>query len=282
MAVFDARPSAFTQMTTTGEWEYLISAGGINSGVDLSVGSAMNPTLDTPGRNAVIADGIVTIKGQLWRCDAPVSTPIPAASAQNRIDRLVLRLTRGATTSATVVTPTVITGTPSGSPVKPPIVQTTTGIYDVPISSWTATSAGALTTLFDERMIANDIWHDMRPLLNGFVGSVANEFPPQYKMDPINGVVLVMGSVQLPPSGSYNSVPFFSMPNPYLPSRITSWAVAQTGGTMGTNTASGNPRSFIDSTGQLQLGGISPSVNSTVVRINGLYPMQGYNGLLQS
>jgi hypothetical protein len=164
MAVFDARPSAFTQLTTTGEWENLWNATiGVN-GIDGLAGSAMTPSLDSPGRNAVIADGIAVLKGQLWRCDASVSTAIPAASAQNRIDRLVLRLTRGATTAPTVVQPFIITGTPSGSPVKPPIVQTTTGIWDFPISSWTSTSAGAITSLVDERALLNDPWHSLGTL----------------------------------------------------------------------------------------------------------------------
>ena len=92
MATYDARPSSFTQLTTTGEWEAFASAmAGVN-GVDVSVGSGMSPSLDLAGRNAVIADGNVVIKGQLWRCDAPVATPIPVASSQlNRIDRLVIR-----------------------------------------------------------------------------------------------------------------------------------------------------------------------------------------------
>jgi hypothetical protein len=167
MVTYDARPSAFTQMTTTGEWEYLMNGMGGISGIDASVGSAMTPSLDTGGRNAVLADGVVVIKGQMWRCDAPVSIPIPAASAQNRIDRLVARLTRGATTSPTVVQPVVVTGTPSGSPVIPPLTQTTTGIWDIPISHWTSTSAGAITTLIDDRRLVNDTWH-LLPLASGW------------------------------------------------------------------------------------------------------------------
>lgn len=151
MVIYDARPSAFTQLTSTAEWEALASATGDVSIIDFTVGNALSPSFDVPGRNIVIADGNIAIKGMLWRCDAPVSTPIPAASAQNRIDRLVMRLTRGATTSATVIAPTVITGTPSGSPVEPSLVQTPTGIWDYPICSWTATSAGALSGLTDER-----------------------------------------------------------------------------------------------------------------------------------
>src|SRR5262249_33352318 len=150
MVTYDSRPSPFTQMTTMAEWEYLFSGAGCLTAIDASVGSAMVPSLDTGGRNIVIADGVIVMKGQLWRCDAPVSTSIAAASAQNRIDRLVIRLNRGASSAPTVVQPVVITGTPSGSPVTPPITQTPTGIWDYPVCHWTSTSAGALTTLVDD------------------------------------------------------------------------------------------------------------------------------------
>jgi hypothetical protein len=141
-------------MSTTAEWENFLSGMGIFDGIDPSQGSAMAPSLDTPGRNAVIAAGNALIKGQLWRCDASVSTAIPAASAQDRIDRLVIRLTRTASTSPTVIQPVIITGTPSGSPVEPPLVQTTTGIFDIPVARWTSTAAGAITSLVDERQFS--------------------------------------------------------------------------------------------------------------------------------
>lgn len=167
MVTYDARPSAFTQIATTGDWEFWYTAAGIEDGVDGF--ASFQPSLDIPGRNAVISAGDGIIKGQLWRCDAPVSTPIPGASASNRIDRLTLRLTRTATTSPTVVQPNIITGTPSGSPVEPPLVQTPTGIWDIPICSWTSTSAGALTTLNDERILKSDTVHSMSSLLtNGW------------------------------------------------------------------------------------------------------------------
>jgi hypothetical protein len=161
MTTYDARPSAFTQLAATSEWEALLSITGKASAVDGSVGSAMVPSLDTGGRNAVIADGNAVIKGMLWRCDAPVSTPIPAAAAQNRIDRLVLQLNRGATTSPTVIQPVVVTGTPAASPVIPALTQTTGGIWQLPISHWTSTSTGALTGLIDDRTLANDSWHNV-------------------------------------------------------------------------------------------------------------------------
>jgi hypothetical protein len=280
MVVYDARPSAFTQMTTTAEWEYFASAMAGISGIDVSVGSGMVPSLDTAGRNAVIADGNAIIKGQLWRCDAPVPTPVPAASSQNRIDRLVLRYTRGASTSATVVVPTVITGTPAGTPTPPAITQTPTGIWDVPVCRYTATSAGAISTLVDERIPINDPWHDMRPLLNGFVGSVAGEFPPQYRFDYQSGLVHVIGTLNLPSSGTYNGVSFAQLPPFYSPAVATSWAVAQTQGLMSTNNTGGMPRSYIASSGGLSFNGISPGINGSGVRINGFYPLQAFYNLL--
>jgi hypothetical protein len=282
MAVYDARPSAFNQLSTTSDWESLLSSLGCRDGIDPANTNAMAPSLDTGGRNAVIASGQAVIKGQLWRCDAPVSTPIPAASAQNRIDRLVLRLTRGATTSPTVVQPVVITGTPSGSPVIPPITQTPTGIYDITVSNWLSTSAGGLTTLVDERDFTRQQWNDMRPLTGSYVGTVAGEFPPQWRFDDVNGIVLVAGSIQLPGSGSYNGIDFYQFPSAYRPSQSCSWPVAQLTGTASTDTTTGFPRLFVGASGGLSVAGISPSLNGAVIRINGFFPLQGYNGLIPS
>jgi hypothetical protein len=141
-----------------------MSSAGIADGIDGP--NSFVPSLDTGGRNAVISAGQGLIKGQLWRADAPVSTPIPAASAQNRLDILALQLNRGATSSPAVVAPVVITGTPSGTPTLPLLTQTPTGIYQIPISNWLATSAGGLTTLVDQRqysgrsiVMMTSAWH---------------------------------------------------------------------------------------------------------------------------
>jgi hypothetical protein len=213
MTTYDARPSAFTQLTTTTDWEYLnsILSGGINA-IDAAVGSAMTPSLDTGGRNAVLADGNAAIKGMLWRCDAPVSTPIPAASAQNRIDRLVLQLNRGATSSATVIQPVVVTGTPSGSPVIPSLVQTPTGIWQIPVSHWTSTSAGALTGLIDDRRLANDTWHTL-PLASGWS---PGPNPLRYKFRD-GDHVMFDGSATHAAFGPASSVVGASFPQNYWP-----------------------------------------------------------------
>src|SRR6266568_8835577 len=147
MTATNARPQPLLQLTTDADWETLAAGMGAGDGVIL------NPTtsLDSVGRNAVMAAGACVVKGKLWSCDAPFNTAIPAASGSNRIDRLVMRLNRTAGTATAFLQPVVITGTPSGTPVIPALTQTTTGIWDLPISHWTSASTGALTGLIDER-----------------------------------------------------------------------------------------------------------------------------------
>lgn len=278
MAIYDARPSAFTQLTTTGEWEYFCSVIGDLNGIDGSIGSAMIPSLDTGGRNAVIADGVAALKGQLWRCDATVSTPIPAASAQNRIDRLVLRLTRGASSSSTVVAPTIITGTPSGSPVLPPIVQTPTGIWDLPVCHWTSTSAGALTTLIDDRRLTNDSWHDMRPLsAANWAGTVAGMTPPQYRFSNDLKYVEVAGNVQTNnTAGNMNSVVFFTFPPAYRPQLTKKFLV--------TSVADGaaSPIVSVTNVGTMFFNFLPASIAATQIGIDGRYALDDQSGFILS
>lgn len=225
MVTYDARPSAFTQLTATSDWEYLLAAAGIRDGVDQF--SSLTPTLDSSGRNAVIGAGNCVIKGMLWRCDAPVNTAIPAASASNRIDRLVLRLNRGASTSPTVIQPVIITGTPSGSPAEPPLVQTPAGFWDIPISSWTSASNGSISGLLDERQYTGtvrDPWHDMRPLGNSWIGSVGGQLPPQYRFSDDYKWVEVTGVIQNPSAGDWCGKAFKNLPVAYRPPVGDRWA----------------------------------------------------------
>lgn len=226
MVTYDARPSAFTQLTATSDWEYLLAAAGVRDGVDQF--SSLTPTLDTSGRNAVMGAGNCIIKGMLWRCDAPVSTAIPAASASNRIDRLVLRLNRGASSSPTVIQPTIITGTPSGSPAEPPLTQTPAGVWDIPICSWTSVSNGTLVGLLDERQYTGtvrDNWHDMRPLGNSWTGTIAGSLPPQYRFSDDYKWVEVEGNIQ---TGSTPAIwtgrAFKNLPVAYRPPVGSRWS----------------------------------------------------------
>lgn len=151
MVTYDARPSSYTQMTTMAEWEAFLQACGIFDGIDGT--TSFVPSLDTGGRNAVVSAGSCVIKGQLWRADAPVSTAIPAASAQNRVDMLVLQLNRAASTSPAILQPVVVAGA-SGSTNPPALTQNASGIWQIPVATWTSTSAGALTGLTDIRQLS--------------------------------------------------------------------------------------------------------------------------------
>jgi hypothetical protein len=147
MVTYDARPSGFNQLTTTGDWELFMRAAGIWDGVEGQ--SSFAPTIS--GMNVTMSAGTVLIKGQLWNADAPVTIAVPAAASQARIDVLVIRLNRGAANSAGVVQPVIITGTPGASPVAPPIQQTTAGFWDVPIAQWTTNANSTTSGLIDIR-----------------------------------------------------------------------------------------------------------------------------------
>jgi len=283
MVTYDARPSAFTQLTSTADWESLLSVIGVpEAAVDGSgfLGHWMAPSLDTGGRNAVIDAGQCVIKGQLWRCDASVSTPIPAASAQNRIDRLVLRLTRGAATSAAVVAPAVVTGTPSGSPALPALTQTPTGIWEYPVCHWTSTSAGALQSLTDDRRITNDSWHDMRPLTGSFVGSISGYTPPQYRFSDDCQFVEIAGYVQSPgTAGNYNSTVFATLPPPYRPQTASGTRWFASGAADGVAT----PVVQVINDGTLQMHFLPTSLaGATIMGIGGRYPLEDTAGFLQT
>jgi|SRR5215831_4164960 len=285
MAIIDARPSAFTQLSITSEWEALLSCAGLPEGAvdgQAALGHWLTPSLDIPGRNIVIDSGQVVVKGMLWRCDAPVSTPIAAASAQNRIDRLVLRLTRGASTSATVIVPTIIQGTPSGSPAIPAITQTLTGIWDLPVCFWNANSNGTLTNLLDERRFTNDQWHDMRPLLNSFIGTISGTPPPQYRFSNDCKKVEVAGFMQSPPTtGNYNGVSFFTLPWSYRPVNSSGDRIPVCGCPQA-SASSYVPCIQPHNDGSFTLQFSPTSLVQCVISLNGSYHLEDQNGFLQS
>lgn len=204
MTVTNARPSPFLQLSSNADLETW--AGGFGDGVIAAISGSLLPTLDGAGRNAVMAAGTCLIKGSIWSTDASVNTAIPAASGSDRIDRLTLRLTRTAGNATAYLQPNIITGTPSGSPVIPALTQTTTGIWDLPISHWTSKSTGALINLVDERfdpgtmmqsgLAANmPLWH-VRPRL--------------YYQTDTNALMVWNGSAWVPvapQAGAWNNMP---------------------------------------------------------------------------
>ncbi|WP_433329945.1 hypothetical protein [Spirillospora sp. CA-294931] len=153
MALNDAYPTSSTTLTTMAQWEAFfrgMSASGIVAGVL----NEFEPSLDTGARAAVMASGAAEIRGFHVDGPTPTATPIPDPSAQNRVDRLVLRLDRAAATAAGWITPVVIPGTPHATnPQPPPLIQGDIGTFDLPISRWTSTAAGSLANLVDERIL---------------------------------------------------------------------------------------------------------------------------------
>lgn len=126
-----------------------------------------------------------------------------------------------------------------------------------------------------------ETWHDMRPLLNGFNGTNAGEYPPQYRYTA-EGNVKVIGTIQLPAAGGYNGVSFFTFPPAYRCAHSHSWSVAPTNMTaapVATNWQ-GFPRAFVGSLGGIELDGVYSGVNSTLIRIDGEYPLDSTGTIL--
>lgn len=146
-------PTPDTLLSTMAQWEgFYIGMGGA-SGITPGIGSEFAPSLDSAGRNAVIGSGAALLRGFRVSGSSSTGTAIPAASSQNRIDRLVLRLNRAATTAADWIKPVVIPGSPSASPQPPAVSQSATGLWDLTIARWTSASTGALSGLVDERYL---------------------------------------------------------------------------------------------------------------------------------
>ena len=153
MALGDAYPTGATQLETTSQWESFVT-GFAADGVIAGVRGEFAPYLNFGARMAAMIPGAALIRGVYTEGTSDTSVSIPAPSGQDRIDRLVLRLDRTASTAADWVTAVVLTGTPGTSPQPPALTQTTDGLYDIPISRWTSSANGTLGGFADERVIA--------------------------------------------------------------------------------------------------------------------------------
>lgn len=150
MAILDPYPAPGNPLTTLTQWEKLFARYQW-SGIDGTPGGAgMQASLDPSNRAVKVATGAATVRGVRWECDAPASTPIPAADSQDRIDRLVLRLDRSKATAQEYVALKVLTGTP-GANTPPSVTRTEDGIFDDYICQWRSAASGALSDLEDER-----------------------------------------------------------------------------------------------------------------------------------
>jgi hypothetical protein len=114
-------------------------------------------------------------------------------------------------------------------------------------------------------------WQDMRPLANSFIGTIAGQYPPQYRLSA-GGFVDVAGYVQTPAaSANYNSITFATLPAAYRPAANAGhrWPI-----TMTTNVAPvGTPLVQIDTSGNLQFHSMPALMSSQVIGIYGRYPL---------
>jgi hypothetical protein len=121
-----------------------------------------------------------------------------------------------------------------------------------------------------------EIWHDMRPLLNSFTGTVTGQFPPQYRLNA-DGWVDVAGYVQTPPGGSsnYNGVVFCTLPNGYRASGNNGhkWFAS------GIPNGASCPVVQVDSGGNLALHNIPVTgAGSVLIGIYGRFPLNKASG----
>lgn len=90
------------------------------------------------GMHVFVATGVAWHHGFYYENTASITLPVAAADAQDRIDRVVLRLD----TTANTITAKVIKGVAAGSPVEPALSAGPT-LFDIPLAS-VAVAAGAV------------------------------------------------------------------------------------------------------------------------------------------
>ena len=142
-------------VSTMPEWEaYWVGGLGGASGVMAGKAGELSPSINSGSRQVSTATGAAFVRG--FYVENPSSTftaSVPAASAADRVDRLVLRLDRTAVTAADWLKPVIVQGT-SGSATPPALQTSETGSYDEPIGRWTTKADGTLAGLVDERRLS--------------------------------------------------------------------------------------------------------------------------------
>ena len=134
----DTTETQFSQMFRT-----------LNNGVnDVPTGSALEVSAGT-GLAVVAEAGQAMVRGHFYISTAQESLALATADPTNdRIDTVVLKLDPVANS----ITLVVKTGTPAGSPTAPALVQTDSGIYEMPIANvLVPATAGVPSTITDRR-----------------------------------------------------------------------------------------------------------------------------------
>lgn len=134
------------------DWEaYFVTGLGGASYVMPGRGGELVPSINSAARTVSTATGAAFVRGFLVTNTAGIWTAtVPTQSAADRVDRLVLRLDRSASTKANWLKPVILPGS-SGSASPPALQASDTGLYDLPVARWTTKANGTLTGLVDER-----------------------------------------------------------------------------------------------------------------------------------
>jgi hypothetical protein len=98
-------------------------------------------TADASGLNVKLAPGAGFVRGHFYGSTEQQTLTIAGGDSAPRIDTIILRLEYG---SVNAIHAVVKKGTPASSPVRPTLVQTTDGIYELALADITV-AAGAVT-----------------------------------------------------------------------------------------------------------------------------------------
>jgi hypothetical protein len=134
--------------------------------------------------------------------------------------------------------------------------------------------------MVDDRHTINDPWHDMRPLQNSWVGSNSGYNPPQYRFGDDGNWVEVTGWIKNPSSGTWDIVPFFTLPANYRTTSTSGdrWAI---NGAQGTNNYSPCVQSWPN--GDLTVESITrPLPANSMICVTGRFALPGPAGLIVS
>jgi hypothetical protein len=151
--------------------------------------------------------------------------------------------------------------------------------FNVPVCSQLTASDPSIIGTASSPAIA-ETWHDMRPLINSFVGTTANHYPPQYRK-LADGNIQIAGNVTFPGVGgpNFNSITFATLPAAYRPTANVGqrWPVS-----LETNvTPVGTPNVAIDTGGNLQFHNLPGSgLLATIANISGIYPLDNTGVIL--
>jgi hypothetical protein len=121
-----------------------------------------------------------------------------------------------------------------------------------------------------------ETWHDLRPLTNSFVGTVAGKYPPQYRKCA-DGDVQIFGNIRTPPAaGNYNNLTWGTLPALYRPNKQFT-----AGLTMNVADGIATPLLNINSTGALQFNNMPGALAQSDLFVNIRFPLDN-TGIIQS